>query len=141
MLKWHCALLKNGYIDVVQRGFAVVSTLNTDIVSMLCNVKNPISILSHFQRQINSISTVIHNVETTLIQPWNVGRAVSMKKSILRIILPATLLTKLNLKILFKDYTATLTTPTFTIFFWQLLLRVCLRLVISNSSDLKKVSS
>ena len=30
-------------------------------------------ILFHFQRQINVISTLIHNVETTLIRLWNVG--------------------------------------------------------------------
>ena len=30
-------------------------------------------ILSHFQRRINVISTLIHNVETTLIRRWNVG--------------------------------------------------------------------
>ena len=30
-------------------------------------------ILFHFHRQINVFSTLIHNVETTLIQRWNVG--------------------------------------------------------------------
>ena len=30
-------------------------------------------ILFHFQRRINVISTLIHNVETTLIRRWNVG--------------------------------------------------------------------
>ena len=30
-------------------------------------------ILFHFQRRVNFISTLIHNVETTLIRCWNVG--------------------------------------------------------------------
>ena len=30
-------------------------------------------LLFHFQRRINVISTLIHNVETTLIRRWNVG--------------------------------------------------------------------
>ena len=37
-------------------------------------------ILFHFQRQINVISTLIHNVETTLIRRWNVGWDYSTEK-------------------------------------------------------------
>ena len=35
-------------------------------------------ILFHFQRRINVISTLIHNVETTLIRRWNVGWGISL---------------------------------------------------------------
>ena len=73
---------------------------------------------------------------------------VFMKKLILRNILSATLLTKWNLEVLFKNYAKTpvLTTPTFTTpvvtnFYWWLLLRIHLRLVVSNSSSLQQVPS
>ena len=74
-------MFKNGCIDVLQSLFGLVSTLRIRL-----------RILFHFQRRINVISTSIHNVETTLIQQWNVGWVVSTKKLILRNILPATLL-------------------------------------------------
>ena len=63
-----------------------------NVVSTLCNVNSTLfqprtltlyqhcatlkiqrQILFHFQRRINVISTLILNVETTLIRPWNVG--------------------------------------------------------------------
>ena len=59
-------------------------------------------ILFHFQRQINVISTVIHNVETRMILRLNVGWVVSMEKLILKNILPATLLTKMKLADIFQ---------------------------------------
>ena len=57
----------------------------TNVVSTLFQRRAPTSyqrcatlkirrrILFHFQRRINVISTLIHNVETTLIRRWNVG--------------------------------------------------------------------
>ena len=71
-------------INVVQRYFDVASTL-CNVVSTLfqrrcptlyqrcATVENRRRILFHFQRRINVISTLIHNVETTLIRRWNVG--------------------------------------------------------------------
>ena len=110
------------FIDVVQPWFNVVLTLDTDIVSMLCNVENPALDFASFsttdQRYLNSDQIV----KTTLIQSWNVGRVVSLRKLILRNILPATLLTKWNIKVFFKYYTTTFTTPVFANFFWWLLL-------------------
>ena len=74
------ARLKQRSINVVPTFSYVVSTLcnvvstsGTDIVSTLRKVENPTSDLSHFQSQINVVSTLIHNVETTLIRRWNVG--------------------------------------------------------------------
>ena len=74
-----------------QRCINVVPTL-CNVVSTLCNVVSTLfqrraltlyqrcatlkiqrRILFHFQRRINVISTLIHNVETTLIRRWNVG--------------------------------------------------------------------
>ena len=74
-----------------QRCINVVPTL-CNVVLTLCNVvltlfqrrtltlyqrcatlKIRRRILFHFQRRINVISTLIHNVETTLIRRWNVG--------------------------------------------------------------------
>ena len=74
-----------------QRCINVVPTL-CNIVSTLCNVVSTLferralmlyqycatlkirrRILFHFQSRINVISTLIHNVETTLIRRWNVG--------------------------------------------------------------------
>ena len=98
-------------------------------------------ILFRFQRWISVIWTVIYNVETTLTQCWNDGRAISMKKLILRNIMPATLLTKLILWVFFKDYTKRFKTPIFTNFFWCLLLRIRLRLLVSSSSGLLKMPS
>ena len=66
----------NVEINLLQHCFNVVSTLDTDVVSTLCNGENPTSVLFHrcfivvlFQ----AISTLIHNVETTLIRHRNVG--------------------------------------------------------------------
>ena len=39
-LKPYCVTLKNSCVDLVQRLFNVVSTLDTDIVSIFCNVEN-----------------------------------------------------------------------------------------------------
>ena len=41
--------------------------------------------------------------------------------------------------VFFKDYAKTFTTPVFTNLFWWLLLRIRLRLEVSNSSSLQKV--
>ena len=40
---------------------------------MLCNFENPTSDFVSFSTSVNVISTLIHNVETTLIRRWNVG--------------------------------------------------------------------
>ena len=120
-------VIKNGCIDVVQRWFNVVSTLATDIVSILCSIENPISDFVSFstsdQRYFNSDL----NAETTLIRRWNVGSVVSVKKLILRNILPATLLTKWDLKVFFKDYAKTSATTVFMNFFWWQRLIIHLR--------------
>ena len=74
-----------------QRCINVVQTL-CNVVSTLCNVVSTLfqrraltsyqrsatlkirrRILFHFQRRINVISTLIHNIKATLIQRWNVG--------------------------------------------------------------------
>ena len=69
-------------IDIAERWFNVVSTLDTEIVSMLYNVENPTSDFVSFSTFVSTlfecwnnvetmlidvIWTVIHNVETTLI--------------------------------------------------------------------------
>ena len=41
-------------------------------------------ILFHFQHRINVISTLIHNIETTLIQRWNVGWEIYARKYVLQ---------------------------------------------------------
>ena len=97
--------LKQRWNDVVQLWKTVASTLcNVDstlfqrsaptLYQCCATMKIRFRILFHFQRRINLTSTVIHNVETTLIWRWNVGWIVSVKKLILRNILFATLLTK-----------------------------------------------
>ena len=138
--------LRQRWNDIVQRSKTValmlcnvVSTLDPENVSMLWHVEIRFRILFHFQHRINVIWTVIYNVETTLIQRWNVLRVVSMKKLILRNNLYGTLLTKWNLLVFFKDYAKTFTKSVFTSFFWWLQLRIPLRLVVSNSSGLQKV--
>ena len=114
------SVLKQPWNDIVQPWKTVALTLcNVDLtffqrwVSTLyqccTTLKIRFRILFHFQRRINVIWTVIYNVETTLIQRWNVGRVLSMKKLILRNILPATLLLKWNLLVFFKDYAKTFT--------------------------------
>ena len=133
--------LCNGWDDVVQRWFSIASMLTSTLYQCSATLNIRFQILFHFQRRINVIWTVIYNVETTLIWRWNVGRVVSMEKLILRTILPATLLTKWNLQLFFKDYAKTLTIPHLTNFFWWLLLRIRLWLVVSNSSGLQKVPS
>ena len=77
-------MLIQRFINVVQRYFDVASTL-CNVVSTLfqrrcptlyqrcATVENRRRILFHFQPRINVISTLIHNVETTLIRRWNVG--------------------------------------------------------------------
>ena len=83
--------LTNVHARLKQRCINVVSTL-WDVVLSLCNFVSTLfqrralrlyqrcatmkirrRILFHFQRRINVISTLIHNVETTLIRRWNVG--------------------------------------------------------------------
>ena len=76
--------LKPRCINLVPTLYNVVSTL-CNVVSMLfqrraltlhqrcVTLKIRRRILLHFQRRINVISMLIHNVETTLIRRWNVG--------------------------------------------------------------------
>ena len=136
--------------DIVQGWKTVALTLrNVDLMlfqrwsptlyQCCATLKIQFRILLHFQRRISVIWAVIYNIETTLIGRWNVGRVVYMKKFILRNILPATSLKKWNLQVFFKDYAKTFTTPAFTDFFWWVLLRIRLRLVVSNSSGLQKL--
>ena len=114
----------------------------TPILYQCCpTLKIGLRILFHFQCRIKVIWTVIYNVETTLIRRGNVGRVVSMRKLILRNILPATLLTKWNLWLVFKNYGKTFTTPVFTNFIWWLLPRIRLRLVVSKGFGLQKLPS
>ena len=119
--------LKQRWKDVVQRWKTVALTLcNVDLTLIqrwtpalywgCATLKIRLPILFHFQRRIKVISTVIHNVETTLISRQNVGWEVSMKKLILRNILPATLLAKWNLQVFFRDYDKTFTTHLLTNF-------------------------
>ena len=60
-----------------QRCINVVSTLfqrrTLTLYQRCATLKIRRRILFHFQRRINVISTLIHNVETTLIRCWNVG--------------------------------------------------------------------
>ena len=77
------ARLKQRCIYVVPTLYNVVSTL-CNVVSTLfqgwtltlyqrcATLKIRCRILFHFQRRINVISTLFHNVETTLIWRWNV---------------------------------------------------------------------
>ena len=91
--------------DIAQRWKMVTLTLHkvdltlfkrwTPTMYQCCaTLKIRFRILFHFPPRINVIWTVIYNVAKTLIRRWNVGRVVSMKTLILRIILPASLLTK-----------------------------------------------
>ena len=83
--------LTNVHARLKQRCINVVPTL-CKVVSTLCNVVSTLfrrraltlyqrcatlkirrRILFHFQRRINVISTLIHNVETMLIRSWIVG--------------------------------------------------------------------
>ena len=70
LFKRRCATLKNGYIDVVQRWFNIVSTLDTGIVSMLCNIENPTSDFVSFstsdKRYFNDDPHCWNNVDPTL---------------------------------------------------------------------------
>ena len=129
MLERRRATFKNGCIVVVQRWFNVFSTLNTTVLSFS-------TFCFHC-----CFSRMIHAVETKLIRRWNFGWVVSIKKLILRNILSATLPTKWNVLVFFKDSAKTFTTPVLTNFVWWLLLRICLRLVVSNSSGLQQVPS
>ena len=99
---------KQHWNDIVQRWKMVALTLcNVDLMlfqswtptlyQYCATLKIRFRILFHFQRWINVIWTVVYNVEAKLIRHWNVGWIVSMKKLILRSILPASLLTKWNL--------------------------------------------
>ena len=66
-----------GWNNVVSTLCNVVSTLfqrrALALYQRCATLKNRRRILFHFQRRINVISTLIHNVETTLIRRWNVG--------------------------------------------------------------------
>ena len=120
--RWKTVALTLCYVDLT-----VFQRWSPTLYQCCATLKVRFQILLHFQRRINVIWTVIYNVETTLFRRWNVGRVVSLKQLILRNILPATLLTKWNLQVFFKDYAKTFTTPVFTNFFWWLLLRIHLR--------------
>ena len=67
----------NVEIKLYQRCFNVVSTLfqrrTPTLYQRYATLKIWRRILFHFQRRINVISTLIHNVGTTLIRRWNVG--------------------------------------------------------------------
>ena len=143
MLERRRATFKNGCIVVVQRWFNGFSTLDTTVLSVLCNVENSTSDFVSFSTFCFHccFSLMIHAVETKLIRRWNVGWVVSIKKLILRNILSATLPTKWNVLIFFKDSAKTFTTPVLTNFVWWLLLRIRLRLVVSSSSGLQQVPS
>ena len=56
-----------------QRRYNVVSTSSTNVVQRCATLKIWRRILFHFQRQINVISMLTHNVETTLIRRQKVG--------------------------------------------------------------------
>ena len=63
-------------IKLYQRYFNVISTLfqhRTPMYQRSTMLKIQRRILFHFQRRINFISTLLHNVETALIQRSNVG--------------------------------------------------------------------
>ena len=51
-----------------QHCFDIVSTSATNVVSTWCKVENLTSYFVSFQRRINDISMLIHNVEATLIR-------------------------------------------------------------------------
>ena len=100
--------LKHRWNDIVQPWKTFTLTLwNVDLTlfqrwrpklyQCCATLKIRFLILFQFHRWINVIWMVIYNVETTLIRRWNVGWVVSMKKLVLRNILPATWLTKWNL--------------------------------------------
>ena len=99
---------KQRWNDIVQRWKMVALTLcNVDLMffqswtpilyQCCATLKIRFRILFHFQRWINVIWTVVYNVETKLFRRWNVGWIGSMKRLILRNILPASLLAKWNL--------------------------------------------
>ena len=112
----------------VHSGCVTFQCWTTTLHQCCVTLKTRFWILFHFLGQINVIWTVIYNVDATLIRRWNVGRVASMKKLILRTILPENLLTKWNLSVFFKDYPKTFAkTPVFTKFFWLLVLRIRLR--------------
>ena len=108
--RWDNAIstCKQYWNDIVQRWKTIALTLcNVDLTLFQrwtptlyqCSATSKIlfRFLLHFQRRINVIWTVIYNFETTLIRYGNVGRVISVKKLILRNILPVTLLKKWNL--------------------------------------------
>ena len=127
-----CATFKSDCFDVVQSWFNVISMLDADVGSMLCNIENPTLDFVPFPTS----DQCYFNCDP---QCWNVGWVVYMKKLILRNILPAALLTNWNFQEFFKDYAKTFTTPVSTNSFSGRLLRIRLRLVVSNSRDLQQV--
>ena len=120
---------KQDWNDVAQNWKMVASALcNVDLTlfqrwtptlyQCCATLENRFRILLYFQRRINVLSVVICDVETMLIRLWNVSWAVSVKKLILRNILPAPLLTKLNFYVFFKDYAKTFITRALKNLFW-----------------------
>ena len=91
------ARLKQRCINVVSTLCNVVSTLR-NVVSTLfrrreltlyqrcATLKIRRRILFHFQRRINVISMLIHNVVSTLIRRWNVGWVLTLYKNSILII-------------------------------------------------------
>ena len=65
--------------------------MDTGIASILCNVKILRQILFHFQRRINVISALIHNLETMLIDGDMFGIAYSLQDVDRFLILPTLL--------------------------------------------------
>ena len=80
-LKQRCINFVPALCNIVLTLCNVVSTLfqrRTQTLYQRCaTLKIRRWILSHFQHRINVISTLIHNVEATLIRRWNVGWATS----------------------------------------------------------------
>ena len=64
----------NNVVSTLYQRFATLFQRRAPTLYQRCAIlKIRRRILFHFQRRINVISTLIHNVETTLIRHWNVG--------------------------------------------------------------------
>ena len=65
----------NNVVSTLYQRFATLFQRRAPTLYQRCAIlKIRRRILFHFQRRINVISTLIHNVETTLIRRWNVGK-------------------------------------------------------------------
>ena len=56
-------------------------TIITSLIGFNITLKIRCRILFHFQRRIKVVSTMIHNVATTLIRRWNVGWVINCLNS------------------------------------------------------------